>query len=538
MLIRDPLISAVIITLSFCVTTHAQFRNDTSQYALTLKAETESLQDEIKLHPDVAFFFDPEIVLINRNSYIFDFPESANYRIGIIVDPCRFNSYDCCMNIFGMPEYAALLSSDLEAERVFKYEVIADPEEVSSNYFVMDEDSNPVATEAIRSADDSALFNLSCVSDGNPASYCSGRNFAYTRSALRPPCLDNNSTLDVMSGCVAPNGTELSSCVAVGFTSNDFIPQCNDDAGDHCGTYLEIHMAHGTPYQAETDVIAEVKIDVRNVSGYYTTVLPMTWMKNDSKILCSYSESELRIGSLVYIKDTAPVCCCPPPFTSETRVGSFQCPRGATSNGALAYRSKTLADVLNTDTLLLDYPFCPIDLTVDEDLMMCSAYDVGDRRHYTRNCTTIFHRRPREVRSWGSIDLDGEYDGQCPYYDSCGLTLDLGKCRLDDLRFTFIGMVGIVTALDNEAVIPQVWVTFNDGRTSYQFSQGNVKLETTPKSMYEIWWVVRSPSEFTVQKRKGFNVTSPQCTFDTTNNRYYPYTILRNGLPLDNSLTP
>jgi hypothetical protein len=50
--------------------------------------------------------------------------------------------------------------------------------------------------------------------------------------------------------------------------------------------------------------------------------------------------------------------------------------------------------------------------------------------------------------------------------------------------------------------------------------------------------VVRSPSEFTVQKRKGFNVTNPACTFDTTHNRYYPYAILQNGKPLDNSLTP
>jgi hypothetical protein len=37
--------------------------------------------------------------------------------------------------------------------------------------------------------------------------------------------------------------------------------------------------------------------------------------------------------------------------------------------------------------------------------------------------------------------------------------------------------------------------------------------------------VVRSPSEFTVQKRKGFNVTEPQCTFDTTHNRCGPYSL-------------
>jgi hypothetical protein len=60
----------------------------------------------------------------------------------------------------------------------------------------------------------------------------------------------------------------------------------------------------------------------------------------------------------------------------------------------------------------------------------------------------------------------------------------MGKCKGDDLKFTFIGRVGLVTAVDNSAIIPQVWVSFNYGRTSYQFAQSDVKLETTSKSMY------------------------------------------------------
>lgn len=60
----------------------------------------------------------------------------------------------------------------------------------------------------------------------------------------------------------------------------------------------------------------------------------------------------------------------------------------------------------------------------------------------------------------------------------------MGKCRSTDLRFTFRGRVGLVTSLDNDATIPTVMVSFNEGRTSYQFEQQHVKLETTPKSMY------------------------------------------------------
>jgi hypothetical protein len=142
--------------------------------------------------------------------------------------------------------------------------------------------------------------------------------------------------------------------------------------------------------------------------------------------------------------------------------------------------------------------------------MMCSALSVDDRRHYTRNCSKIFKSDPNRDRSWLSIDLQGQYDNECEYYDrymllgiimfcllwrlftsysgchsfSCGLTLDLGKCRGNDLRFTFIGRVGLITALDNADVIPKAWVSFNEGRTSYKFSQEDIKLETTPKSMY------------------------------------------------------
>jgi hypothetical protein len=112
--------------------------------------------------------------------------------------------------------------------------------------------------------------------------------------------------------------------------------------------------------------------------------------------------------------------------------------------------------------------------------------------------------------------------------------MDAGKCHNGDNRFTFIGQVGIVTAVDNEAQIPQVWVTFNGGRTSYQFNQEDVQLETRSKSMYEIWWVVRSLSNFTIQKKKGFNITEPSCTFDLTNNRYLPYALLNStGGPMD-----
>jgi hypothetical protein len=51
--------------------------------------------------------------------------------------------------------------------------------------------------------------------------------------------------------------------------------------------------------------------------------------------------------------------------------------------------------------------------------MMCSAYDVDDRRHYTRNCSIVEKKDPNRAKSWSSGDLTEEYDGRCPYYHRC-----------------------------------------------------------------------------------------------------------------------
>lgn len=42
---------------------------------------------------------------------------------------------------------------------------------------------------------------------------------------------------------------------------------------------------------------------------------------------------------------------------------------------------------------------------------------------------------------------------------------------------------------------------------------------TTCTICEEIWWVLRTAGNRIVQKRKGFNVTAPQCTFDEKSNR-------------------
>ena len=71
---------------------------------------------------------------------------------------------------------------------------------------------------------------------------------------------------------------------------------CNNSIFADCGTFLEVHMLQGSMLPTvETDVISTVRLETRNVSGMYTTVIPLTWMGDERKVLCSYVETKLYV---------------------------------------------------------------------------------------------------------------------------------------------------------------------------------------------------------------------------------------------------
>ena len=148
---------------------------------------------------------------------------------------------------------------------------------------------------------------------------------------------------------------------------------------------------------------------------------------------------------------------------------------------------------------------------------MCAVYDSYDRVYYTRPCVAAKNTTAPHIGKYWSQDLNGLlYDQKCPYFDCCAKQKD-DTCDSKDSNFTFAGRVGKVVAYDQTT--GAVSVTFNNNRTSYSFSVDDLKLETY-LSMYEVWWVQRTRSEYIVQYRKGFNVTSPTCTYDVVNSRY------------------
>lgn len=529
---------AVFLLVLICLlhSGDAQYRDYTDKYAEVIRTEKNLLNSKLlDAYPDLNQLINPESVLLYNDGFRFDYPISDDYRINILIDPCRGHAdNDCCLNVFGTPEYTALKVAGHTQERVVQYKIIGDETEVSSNYDLVYEDSSTVPVYAQRTADNYEQIDLECTGVGEPYSFCRGKNYALGRSPLVPACTDNNQSMNTLESCVHPNGTVLPTCSQVAYAQNAFIGECGID-DPHCGTFLEVHQIQGTPYSEENDVITDVRIETRDVSGFYTTTIPMTWKGDPNKVLCAYTESYIRVGSIVYIKPSVPVCCCAKPFKPATRVGGVQCPIGSVGGGAFAFKSQNMAQTLRVDSLYGNYPYCPIDLDSDIDKMMCSVYESKDRRHFIRTCDTVTQWNPAVWRTWSSLDLDGkEYDGVCPYFDECALTLDDGKCKGEDLVYSFIGRVGRVTFVDDVSLIPKVRVTFNDGRTSYLFNKDQVELEYT-LSMFEIWWTLRTPSEFVVQKRKGFNITSPKCTFDIVNNRYFPYTLLIDGVTQDSA---
>lgn len=331
---------------------------------------TQTLVDIISSNPDVNLFFHPDRQYTYADYYVQDLPNLEYYRNNILIDPCRHNNYNCCMNVFGAAEYPSLKLTPWEQERVYKPLYLASDTDVMVNYNLVYEDGSSISEVARRGADDNSIIDYECIARNNPYTYCIGKNYANERSFQRPACNDNNYSLNALDGCYSNDGVYSERCVQIGFTQDAFIPQCVDDTDPHCGTFLEIHMRNGSPYHYENQTIASVRIDTRNVSGVYTTTIPLTWMGNSSKVLCSYSESFLRIGSLVYILSTAPRCCCPGPFNPNTRIGSFFCPLGPNGDGPYAYHSKTLTEVLLVDTNLLSYPFCPDELSGPDRYIM------------------------------------------------------------------------------------------------------------------------------------------------------------------------
>jgi hypothetical protein len=261
----------------------------------------------------------------------------------------------------------------------------------------------------------------------------------------------------------------------------------------------------------------------------------------------------------VKILGMSPKCCCPPKFSAVTNTGSFFCPKKRNSRpGPFTDHTHTITEKLQRDEDLNVYPYCGA-MDMDKDILMCSRETAGwlpshvkmDRRtgkqymgsgfFFSLPCDAIKDNYTRtngllidSTSQFGSDQLEGIYQNRCPLglaFQSCAMTTH--GCLGGDSFYTFSGETGKVYSIV-QSVDPKMNlynVSFNDGRTMYEFPQYMLELQN-PISNYELWFVQRNRLEKILQKRKGFRVQWPNCTFDLQSDQYLPYAILQEGKPL------
>ena len=509
-----------------------------------------ALKKFLQSHPDVVdtYFHKDDVEEYDR--YRESFPRTEDYVIGLLVNPCGANGtygrdddialgYDCCVGRFGEGEYTFRPGTRNRFSNGYSNGITISPDEPLHNVDLVDEYGNAIEYRHSRRADDIILFDESCVGLRDPHMACIANRFAATASKMMPPCWDNNQTVDSTLSCYSTLGKKKANCMQVSYSQNAYIHVCGGELAndDHCGTYLEIHKATGTPYDVEATILSDVKITTPVTNGMQTTTLPLTYKGDPKRLLCSYEESDVHIGAMVRVFSDAPTCCCPPWLSPirTSKVGAFYCPKRQWSKdgGPFAPALKSLDEQYVDGDFQQSFPWCPDLDGAEEDAIMCTQERVfadevpksDPSRYFTRPCMPLV-----EVLDGGghsSADLSGIYNEACPYGDTfkgCGLASPPNQdCHQKDHPFSFKDEIGKVVRVSDEGKHGVKYgVSFNDGRSLYWFTKGELEF-LKPDGNYEIWFVQRNRFEKIIQKRKPFRVLWPRCTWDPVNGRYFPY---------------
>jgi hypothetical protein len=544
--LRVPTLSLI---LCVAVTRSQSTTSIDSSYAYTkIQNEQKSLKERIRSHPDVNDDYFPNKEALDAfNRYRLEYPDPEDFVIDMLVNPCGANGthdgldesiakgYDCCMYQFGRGEYG-FLKYDNEREminvEVFQKRLLAHHSEVIQNIITVDEHGVEIPYHFSRRADDHTIIDETCIDFRKPHTSCVQNRLRVIKSPYVPPCWDHNQTVDATLDCFTPNGKKSPNCMQISYAQNAFISICGGDFSDddRCGTFIEIHRENGSPYDSESTIMADTKIVTEETNGMYTTTIDLTYKGDKNRLLCAYQETKIRIGSMVKVVQNSPQavrqCCCPK--------RSFFCPmKPMAEGGPFADSVDTLEERLERDEQWDSSPHCP-QMNEDEDKLFCNV-EMGEsgysdsaileaisetkRLTYTKECDAV---EENEDGLYSSNVLYRKYSSPCPYgeaFKSCGASnLD---CLDDDVPFSFNNRIGKVFRLPTKEN-KSYGVSFNDGRTIYYFAYYELHVEI-PQSNYELWFVQRNRFEKILQKRKGFRVIWPLCTFDLINDRYFPF---------------
>ena len=534
----------------------SQHREGTLQHEQAVTNKEASLNEVLQSHPDVVTKYFPNKDAVEEyNQYRESFPRTEDFVISILVNPCGANGthgreddialgHDCCTERIGIGEYEYRPGTRNRFSNGYSNGIPADIDSALHNVDLVDEFGNELDYSNSRRAEDILYIDESCAGLRDPHMACIADRFAATRSKLTPPCWDHNSTVDASLDCFTAAGKRMNNCLQVSYSQNAFVSVCGGD-DDHCGTYLEIHKENGSPYDDEETILAETKITAPITNGMQT--IQLTYKNDSSKILYSYEEHDIQVGSMVRVNEKAPSCCCPAMLSPirNSKIGAYFCPKRQWSKngGPFASALTSLDEQYVDDRYQETFPWCPDLERPEKDALFCTqermfADDIpvsNANRYYMRQCMPIVE--VDDNASYSSADLSGIYTEACPYgetFQGCALSSSTQDehCQTKDHHFSFEDDIGKVTQVPEDPE-EKYGVSFNDGRSTYWFARSELDF-LKPHGNYQIWFVQRNRYEKIVQKKKPFRVIWPRCTFDAINGRYFPYAQLaaEDGKPL------
>jgi hypothetical protein len=227
---------------------------------LQKKTSVADLDQLLKMHPD--------ILAVKVNDYVYqDYPiwttqwnRGVDYRVEVIFDPCYKRPFDCCIGIFGTPEYV-----DFKSKRVYYRDmglIREDNRRYPAFYKDFTDPSDKIKGVCKTNARTGQLdrhYETMLPTGNNTKSVivndltCEADYLERRESPTMPRCWDYNQTVRssgivtdtyaVKATCIDGKGVTRTNCVTVGYSINTYLFQCHSKYDPaKCGTWLEIHI--------------------------------------------------------------------------------------------------------------------------------------------------------------------------------------------------------------------------------------------------------------------------------------------------------
>ena len=266
---------------------------------LQKKTSISELDELLKMHPD--------ILAVKLNDYIYEAKEirttqwnrGVDYRVEVIFNPCYERAHDCCIGIFGTPEYV-----DFQSKRVFfrNMQLIREDNRRYPAFFAdFTDPSNKIigvckSNTTTNNIDRHKQIMLPSGNNTDVIVYndltCEADYLERRESPVMPRCWDYNSTVrsaghvDDISAtpitCIDGHGVKRKHCITVGYSINNYLFQCADGYDPvRCGTWLEIHIPE------DERIVAERQLPGGYAVGYQVIDMPLTYKFSANRVICA-----------------------------------------------------------------------------------------------------------------------------------------------------------------------------------------------------------------------------------------------------------